>query len=113
MEWTPMLETTLFQGIILYRPLGIHRHVRHILIQRYIMNNMGILVPLDAIKEKLEQLYDVEYTETIQNQDFELPYEDYEELKAVQRKADESSQEEEVQSQKSVKKKRIVKRKRK
>jgi hypothetical protein len=113
LDWPPTLETFFYQGIILYRPIGIHKHIRHILIQRFILNNSGIHVPIDHIKAALDDLYDIEYMETLTKQEFELPFEEYDDIMELHRRAEEESQSEEEKVKKPVKKASRVLRKKK
>ncbi len=92
MDWTPQLETALFQAIILYKPIGIHRHFRYLLMKRFLMNNMGVQVSIQELKTKLDSLYSLDYTDTIIETEFSLPFEDYDDIIAQHRKATEDSQ---------------------
>ena len=74
---TAQLTTALYQAIMLYRPLGINFHFNIILIQRFILNNMGIRITIPEIKEFVKDNYNQDYMQKIDIVDFELPYDEY------------------------------------
>lgn len=102
--WTPQIETALYQAIILYRPIGIHSNFRLVNIHRYLVANMGTNITISEIKDYLDTLYDLKglsevaiinkkkQDEEIPQEEFTLPFEEYEELIDKLRKADEASE---------------------
>jgi MRG-binding protein len=114
MEWSPQLETALFQAVILHKPIGIHKHFKYLLMKRFLMNTMGVEVSMDDLKAKLNSLYQIDYTDDIPETEFYLPFEEYDDIISRYRQATEDSQSEtEQRTKKNIRKTSRVLRKKK
>ena len=110
MKYSPQLETGLFQAVIIYKPFGLDYNFNLLNIQIYIKRQFGISLSFGEISEFLREYYDLLKGDDIESTDFELPFEEYEDLMAARRISDLHSEEEEEGP--TVKKKPRKKRKR-
>jgi hypothetical protein len=81
------LQTCLFQSIIKYRPIGINLHFSLINVQIYIRKSMGITLTCQQIEEFYQQYYDLD-AEILEKEDFNLPFEEFDELIDLRRRVD-------------------------
>lgn len=95
-EWSAQMQTVFFQAVILYRPIGMHKHFQLINIQRYINRHMGKEWTYRELLEYLNKHYDLNLIDQTQvNElkdivDFDLPFEDYNYLIEQARECSES-----------------------
>ncbi|KAJ3014284.1 hypothetical protein HKX48_005236 [Thoreauomyces humboldtii] len=57
--WTPEIETHLFDAVIKFRPLGVHKHFRIVSVQRHLRSHTGNLVPVPELWAHLSHYYDL------------------------------------------------------
>ncbi|KAI9205940.1 chromatin modification-related protein EAF7-domain-containing protein [Polychytrium aggregatum] len=115
-KWTPEMELVLFQAIFKYQPVGVHRRFRMISIMLHCERNMPIRVSRGDVWDRLESLYNLKELDRLTDetdaaedtsgtfgsaelsisrsiypflveQEFQLPFEDFEGLIAEHRKA--------------------------
>ena len=59
MEWTPEMDVTLFQAVVRYKPVGVHKHFRMVNVQRFFNTNMGTALSAQDIWSRLSRYYDL------------------------------------------------------
>jgi hypothetical protein len=89
--WTYDLEIALFNALVNFRPIGIHKAMRLVSILNHVNSKAGPTDPvltLQDIKDKLNELYDMEGLEeqeeteetdedpSVQRTEFEFPFQD-------------------------------------
>ncbi|KAH6576534.1 hypothetical protein BASA61_002936 [Batrachochytrium salamandrivorans] len=112
-DWTPEMEMTLFQAVVKYRPIGVHKFFRILNVQRFFNMHMGTSISVQELWDHLSLYYHLEklddqaddtemevpYEKRIHHaifpfttlRDFTLPVEDFCELMDERRKAESSS----------------------
>ena len=108
-QYSPQLETGLFQAVILYKPFGLDYNFILLNIQIYIKRQFGIDLTFNEITGFLQTYYDILKQDELEIKDFELPFEEYEDLIAPRRFSNVNS-EDEIEDQ-TIKKKRKTKKK--
>lgn len=57
-------EISLFRSVMKARPVGLHKHFHVLAIRTAIWNDIGRVVPIECIWEKLRSCYDLDALET-------------------------------------------------
>jgi hypothetical protein len=97
-EWSAQMQTVFFQAVILYRPIGMHKHFQLINIQRYINRHMGKECTYRELVLYLNKYFDLNLIDqTLVDElkevvDFNLPFEDYNDLIEQVRECSESEE---------------------
>ncbi|KAJ3179049.1 hypothetical protein HDU85_005004 [Gaertneriomyces sp. JEL0708] len=59
-EWTPELDIILFQALVKFRPVGVHKHFRMLSVRRYFNKETALDLGVKQLRERLEYYYDMD-----------------------------------------------------